>query len=176
MIEKLIEIKDYYNGLIITVGKEKSPKPIDNQGFWTLVPVTGLEPVRHRWRRILSPLRLPFHHTGRCVSFSILCAHPMRFARAGVRLRYPKFSVRYSLTKFRPLPLVRLPSSATGGGRLTPQTLIGTLSPAVGLRPLRLPFHHTGRYLLSIVHFCTNCKKKFCRKHPSKVAASAEYF
>ena len=30
-----------------------------------LVPVTGLEPVRHRWRRILSPLRLPFHHTGR---------------------------------------------------------------------------------------------------------------
>ena len=29
-----------------------------------LVPVTGLEPVRHRWRRILSPLRLPFHHTG----------------------------------------------------------------------------------------------------------------
>ena len=31
-----------------------------------LVPVTGLEPVRHRWRWILSPLRLPFHHTGRC--------------------------------------------------------------------------------------------------------------
>ena len=30
-----------------------------------LVPVTGLEPVRHRWRWILSPLRLPFHHTGR---------------------------------------------------------------------------------------------------------------
>ena len=29
-----------------------------------LVPVTGLEPVRHRWRWILSPLRLPFHHTG----------------------------------------------------------------------------------------------------------------
>ena len=29
-----------------------------------MVPVTGLEPVRHRWRRILSPLRLPFHHTG----------------------------------------------------------------------------------------------------------------
>ena len=31
-----------------------------------MVPVTGLEPVRHRWRWILSPLRLPFHHTGRC--------------------------------------------------------------------------------------------------------------
>ena len=32
--------------------------------FFFLVPVTGLEPVRHRWRWILSPLRLPFHHTG----------------------------------------------------------------------------------------------------------------
>ena len=31
-----------------------------------LVPVTGLEPVRCRQRWILSPLRLPFHHTGRC--------------------------------------------------------------------------------------------------------------
>ena len=31
-----------------------------------LVPVTGLEPVRCRHRWILSPLRLPFHHTGRC--------------------------------------------------------------------------------------------------------------
>ena len=30
-----------------------------------LVPVTGLEPVRCRQRWILSPLRLPFHHTGR---------------------------------------------------------------------------------------------------------------
>ena len=33
--------------------------------YIALVPVTGLEPVRHRWRWILSPLRLPFHHTGR---------------------------------------------------------------------------------------------------------------
>ncbi len=32
-----------------------------------LVPVTGLEPVRCRQRRILSPLRLPFHHTGVCL-------------------------------------------------------------------------------------------------------------
>ena len=84
------------------------------------MPVTGLEPVRHRWRRILSPLRLPFHHTGRCVSFSILCAHPMRFARAGVRLRYPKFSVRCSLTKFRPLPLAQVASPAAGGAPIAP--------------------------------------------------------
>ena len=32
-----------------------------------MVPVTGLEPVRHRWRWILSPLRLPFHHTGKFI-------------------------------------------------------------------------------------------------------------
>ena len=44
-----------------------------------LVPVTGLEPVRHRWRWILSPLRLPFHHTGRCVSFFSISGHtPLR--------------------------------------------------------------------------------------------------
>ena len=33
-----------------------------------LVPVTGLEPVRCRQRWILSPLRLPFHHTGSYIS------------------------------------------------------------------------------------------------------------
>ena len=32
--------------------------------LFSLVPVTGLEPVRCRQRWILSPLRLPFHHTG----------------------------------------------------------------------------------------------------------------
>ena len=29
-----------------------------------LVPVVGLEPTRYRYQRILSPSRLPFHHTG----------------------------------------------------------------------------------------------------------------
>ena len=54
------------SGLTITVGKRKSPKPVDTQQISDLVPVTGLEPVRCRQRWILSPLRLPFHHTGRC--------------------------------------------------------------------------------------------------------------
>ena len=35
-----------------------------------VVPVVGLEPTRCRHRRILNPLRLPFHHTG-TLSFSI---------------------------------------------------------------------------------------------------------
>ena len=29
-----------------------------------MVPVVGLEPTRYRYQRILSPSRLPFHHTG----------------------------------------------------------------------------------------------------------------
>ena len=67
MIEKLIDIDTGRSGLKIAAGKEKSPKPLETLRILDLVPVTGLEPVRHRWRRILSPLRLPFHHTGRIV-------------------------------------------------------------------------------------------------------------
>ena len=35
------------------------------------LPVAGLEPARCRQRWILSPLRLPFHHTGRCADQKI---------------------------------------------------------------------------------------------------------
>ena len=34
-------------------------KTVRKTGFIHLVPVAGLEPARHRWRWILSPLRLP---------------------------------------------------------------------------------------------------------------------
>ncbi len=89
-----------------------------------VVPVTGLEPVRHRWRWILSPLRLPFHHTGMVyILFCYLHIRRIRFASAGVRLRCPKFSVRCPLTKFRPLPIAQVASSATGGAPFAPQTL-----------------------------------------------------
>ena len=67
MIEKLIDIDTGRSGLKIAAGKEKSPKPLETLRILDLVPVTGLEPVRCRQRRILSPLRLPFHHTGRCL-------------------------------------------------------------------------------------------------------------
>ena len=72
MIEKLIEKKLYRGGLKIAVGKIKIPKPLVNKGFWDLVPVAGLEPARCRQRWILSPLRLPFHHTGRCDDYYTL--------------------------------------------------------------------------------------------------------
>ena len=75
LVEKLVELRPYRGGLKITAGKRKPPKPLENKGFWDLVPVTGLEPVRCRQRWILSPLRLPFHHTGRfipaCIEWEI---------------------------------------------------------------------------------------------------------
>ena len=40
-----------------------------------MVPVTGLEPVQCCHRGILSPLCLPFHHTG--LNFFILSSIPM---------------------------------------------------------------------------------------------------
>ena len=46
-----------------------------------MVPVAGLEPARCRQRWILSPLRLPFHHTGRCYA---LCRYNRFFL-----LQYP---------------------------------------------------------------------------------------
>ena len=65
LVEKLVEKQPYRGGVKITVGEKKNPKPVATQQISDLVPVTGLEPVRCRQRWILSPLRLPFHHTGR---------------------------------------------------------------------------------------------------------------
>ena len=50
-----MERKEERSRLRIAARIEKSPKPIGTQGFWTMVPVAGLEPARHRWRWILSP-------------------------------------------------------------------------------------------------------------------------
>ena len=38
-----MEQKKKCSRLTITAGKEKSPKPVENKGLWTLVPVTGLD-------------------------------------------------------------------------------------------------------------------------------------
>ena len=42
----------------------KSPESLDSR-LLRLVPVAGLEPARGRPQWILSPSRLPFHHTGK---------------------------------------------------------------------------------------------------------------
>lgn len=44
--------------------KRLMPQMLRDQAFRRMVPVVGLEPTRSRPRRILNPLRLPFHHTG----------------------------------------------------------------------------------------------------------------
>ena len=75
MVENLVEKLPDYGGLRITAGQIKK-KPVASQRV-SLVPVTGLEPVRCRQRWILSPLRLPFHHTGRCVLY--ITSHRWRF-------------------------------------------------------------------------------------------------
>ena len=96
-----------------------------------LVPVTGLEPVRCRQRWILSPLRLPFHHTGRNHS----CLHSVGVTGCGARY-LPRLSK--AIGSYRPLPIAQVASSATGGAPIAP--------------------HHTGRCLDSIHHIFGNSK------------------
>ena len=43
VVEKLIELYSLSSRLTIAAGKEKSPKPVGNQGLWAMVPVTGLD-------------------------------------------------------------------------------------------------------------------------------------
>ena len=50
--------KNRFKSLTVTQEKAGSCEPA------SLVPVMGLEPIRYRYQRILSPSRLPFHHTG----------------------------------------------------------------------------------------------------------------
>ncbi len=73
-----------------TLTSGSSPTGNKNMGYpngvsHILVPVAGLEPARCRQRWILSPLRLPFHHTGRCVLY--LTSHRWRFYYCGRRWR-----------------------------------------------------------------------------------------
>ena len=60
--------------------KRLTPQMLRYQAFQRMVPVVGLEPTRSRPRRILNPLRLPFHHTG-----------PLYFPW-DPRVRYPAYS------------------------------------------------------------------------------------
>ena len=76
-----------------------------------LVPETGLEPVRLITRpRILSPLRLPFHHSGSSRSLS----------NRAPRGNAPQFASRYILTALSYLVLVCLPTCGHGSGNGTP--------------------------------------------------------
>ena len=45
-IEKVVELKPYRGGLKITAGNEKSPKPLENKGFWTLTYATQFDTMQ----------------------------------------------------------------------------------------------------------------------------------
>ena len=47
-----------------------------------VVPEAGLEPARYCYQRILSPLCLPFHHSGRCRALCIRLEHSLYIPRA----------------------------------------------------------------------------------------------
>ncbi len=60
-------LQSAHSALLRALGFEPRRQEISNTpggGVAYLVPVVGLEPTRCRHRRILNPLRLPFHHTG----------------------------------------------------------------------------------------------------------------
>ena len=69
---------------VIHYRSRSSPDPMAKRKEGTspsllLVPVVGLEPTRCRHQRILSPSRLPFHHTG--VSLSSIYHSKRKFKR-----------------------------------------------------------------------------------------------
>ncbi len=48
----------------LKMDKNKKEAVLLKNSLFSMVPVVGLEPTRSCPRRILNPLRLPFHHTG----------------------------------------------------------------------------------------------------------------
>ena len=74
-------------------------KPNEPGRAWLLVPKAGLEPARCCQQRILSPSRLPFHHTGKLLIYYTplfqklqeVFAHFFHFYQKGGRKSPPPF-------------------------------------------------------------------------------------
>ena len=77
-------------------GNETAQSPSD------VVPVVGLEPTRCRHRRILNPLRLPFHHTG--IVWTIIVQRAGYFKREVHRLTEIKFCKTVTAVSSRTSP------------------------------------------------------------------------
>ncbi len=129
-----------------------------------LVPVAGLEPARCRQRWILSPLRLPFHHTGRCACAAFIsnadrCRPSFycgRLKAAGCRhrLRYPANVLgaarrRPSPTAALAAPSLYLPLAALGLATVGFASTTSTFS------------SHRHRCFNSIIHPVKNSKQNF---------------
>ena len=57
--------RQHFSAILDRQEKSECPHSFSNAvRTLAMVPVVGLEPTRYRYQRILSPSRLPFHHTG----------------------------------------------------------------------------------------------------------------
>ena len=74
-----------------------------------MVPVVGLEPTPCRQERILSPSRLPFHHTGKYAIFFYRPERILSPSRRPRKLRIPRFGLA---SKARSLRCSSFPHSA----------------------------------------------------------------
>ena len=123
------------------------------------MPVTGLEPVRCRQRWILSPLRLPFHHTGRCVLTNIkayrLCR--IRWPLRGVIS--PPFAVPGECPRrkgLRPSPTAALAAPSLH----PPPAALGLATVDLSATTSTIPSHRL-IYRNSIHHYGKNSKDYF---------------
>ena len=103
-----------------------------------LVPVTGLEPVRCRQRWILSPLRLPFHHTGRCLTLC-LRGEACPVAVPDIFLGFEKPSS--AVDRCHSLSSLLLPPAALASLPITPAgaNIVYTIFPKIASRKFRIP-------------------------------------
>ena len=126
-----------------------------------MVPVAGLEPARCRQRWILSPLRLPFHHTGRCVTILPIIRYRWRpFPMWPLRgVMSPTFAVPGECPwreRLRPSPTAAFAAPSLH----PPQAVLGLATVDFESTTSTIPSHRH-RCLDSIIHFAGKCKDYF---------------
>ena len=128
-----------------------------------LVPVTGLEPVRCRQRWILSPLRLPFHHTGRCVIF-LHRPPPLAMNKGGrfQRRMSPSFAVPDECPRLSKAFVPRRPLHLLRPRLPPPQAALGLAPVDFESTTSTIPSHRQV-YWDSIIHLSKNSKQKYSR-------------
>ena len=68
---ELVQITQFkVQGRLLSENKPKSLDLLTSSLYFKRVPEEGLEPSLHYWKRILSPQRLPFRHSG--IGFDLL--------------------------------------------------------------------------------------------------------
>ena len=115
--------------------------PAAQRAAGILVPVVGLEPTPCRQERILSPSRLPFHHTGKYAIFFYRPERILSPSRRPRKLRIPRFGLA---SKARSLCCSSFPHSAG---------LVG--SPGASITPANMQFSSARQH--QILRHYTGC-------------------